>query len=65
MKKSKIIKIETESSTGTAIDISKYFKGGKIIYSDGSEEMLISETYLKELDDKYKTILEQIVINRI
>ncbi len=60
-KSSRYTKFEISSAPGTPVDISKYFRGAVIVYSDGSTEIIQPEAYLKELDEKYAKILNDIV----
>jgi hypothetical protein len=61
MKKSKITKLGIESSSGSPVDLSKYWKNATIYYSDGSTGQMVNVEYLKELDEKYEKILAAIV----
>lgn len=60
-KKNKVIKFKIESSSGSYVDMTKYFKGGIVQHPDGTQEMLINEQRLRELDAKYDEILKGIV----
>ncbi len=61
-KKSKFLKFEIESTTGTAVDLSAFLTSYKITDADGN---LIDQydRHLEELDAKYEIILAEIVKN--
>jgi hypothetical protein len=52
-----------ESTDGTKVDLSKHWKSATVTHADGSTEHMVSEEYLKELDDKYINILAKIIDN--
>jgi hypothetical protein len=64
-KSKKLKKFEVESSAGTSIDLSKNWKNATVRYitADGVEriEYVVNEEYLKELDEKYKDILDKFI----